>query len=77
MAGKSQAKVPLVSSMSRVNLVDPTSNSPLYISSTVAWGAEQSKYDVYFIHTVVLSTSTSLFIQLFKSYIYLLQKYLS
>ena len=72
MAGKSQAKVPLVSSMSRVNLVDPTSNSPLYISSTVAWGAEQSKYDVD-----NDSTSTSLFIQLFKSYIYLLQKYLS
>ena len=70
MAGKSQAKVPLVSSMSRVNLVEPTSNSPRYISSTVAWGAEQSKYDVD-----NDSTSTSLFIQLFKSYIYLLQKY--
>ena len=37
MAGKSQAKVPLVSSMSSVNLVEPTSNSPRYISSTVAF----------------------------------------
>ena len=36
MAGKSQAKVPLVSSMSSVNFVEPTSNSPRYISSTVA-----------------------------------------